>query len=128
MGDERNQLVPGSSGAEVTKTNEMHRLFSTISLCLRSFLESVEQRNIVNSSTTTSINDFLLRSFVEKTFLFSLRRFSSILFLLVSSDILQPISSNSNDYQSHASRIQRVGLHQYLFEHTNTLLVGSFDL
>jgi hypothetical protein len=47
-------------------------------------------------------------------------------FLIVLCDTLEPISSSSADYHTHASRIQRVGLHQYLFEHTNTLLVGLF--
>ncbi len=43
---------------------------------------------------------------------------------IVLCDTLEPISSSSADYHTHATRIQRVGLHQYLFEHTNTLLVG----
>lgn len=41
---------------------------------------------------------------------------------------MEPISSSSADHHTHASRIQRVGLHQYLFEHTNTLLVDNLSI
>ncbi len=69
-------------------------------------------------STIYCYNCTILFSYVEKI--------SDFLFYLVLCDTLEPISSSSADYHTHASRIQRVGLHQYLFEHTNTLLVGLF--
>jgi len=79
MGDDRNQLVPGSTGDSPFNNNNL----------------SAIQRPL---QSTIFCYNFLC-------------------------DTLEPISSSSADYHTHASRIQRVGLHQYLFEHTNTLLL-----
>lgn len=81
MGDDRNQLVPGSTG-DSPYNNNTNNL-------------SAVQRPL---QSTIFCYNFL-------------------------SDTLEPVSSSSSDFQAHASRIQRVGLHQYLFEHTNTLLL-----
>ncbi|CAF0717521.1 unnamed protein product [Adineta steineri] len=79
MGDDRNQLVPGSTGDSPFNNNNLTAI----------------QRPL---QSTIFCYNFLC-------------------------DTLEPISSTSADYHTHASRIQRVGLHQYLFEHTNTLLL-----
>ncbi|CAF5134738.1 unnamed protein product, partial [Rotaria sp. Silwood1] len=79
MGDDRNQLVPSSTGNSPFNSHYL----------------SAIQRPL---QSTIFCYNFLC-------------------------DTLEPISSTSTDYYTHASRIQRVGLHQYLFEHTNTLLL-----